>query len=298
VRGERSDRSFSLLPPLAELRLVEATVAGNALAALARSTDDDASASAECTYSLYLVYDLEKPLVLCASDTGLDASTRPTCMAMIDGAFTAHGRPEVLLGSPDNTIHVVTSEMESSDAQLDGIIPAVPMLLAVSPKGKYLAVLGEDGSLTVLDTAFERKLVEFETKATSPPTQLCWCGEDSVAVSWADRGVLLVGPFGDSLRLEELEQPVHVVQELDGLRLITNGSHQLLQRVPAPLLAVRSLGSTSPGALLLDACAMFAEEDAKCDAAIRGLLAEPGALADGCAECLGAALAEWDPVHQ
>jgi len=43
---------------------------------------------------------------------------------------------------------------------------------------------------------------------------------------------------------------------------------------------------------------MFAEEDAKCDAAIRGLLAEPGALADGCAECLGAALAEWDPVHQ
>ena len=44
-----------------------------------------------------------------------------------------------------------------------------------------------------------------------------------------------------------------MVQELDGVRIITNGKHELLQRVPAPLLSVRSIGSTSPGALLLDA---------------------------------------------
>lgn len=289
MRGERSDRSFSVLPSLSDERLVEAAVAGNALAALSRRPDD--------TYALYLVYDLDKPLVLAAAETGLDEGVRPTCMALIDGAFTAHGRAEVLLGSPDNSLIVVTSEMEAQDAQLDGIIPAVPLMLAVSPKGKYLAVLGEDGSLTVLDTAFERKLVEFETKATSPPSQVVWCGEDSVAVTWADRGLMVVGPFGDFIKME-LDEPVVVVQEVDGLRILTNGRHELLQRVPSHLLAVRSIGSTSPGALLLDACAMFLDEDAKCDEAIRSLLREPGALADGVAECIGAALAEFDPANQ
>ena len=72
-------------------------------------------------------------------------------------------------------------------------------------------MLGEDGSLTVLDTAFERKLVEFETRASSPPSQLAWCGEDSVAVTWADNGLLLVGPFGDSLKLD-YDEPLVVVQ--------------------------------------------------------------------------------------
>jgi vacuolar protein sorting-associated protein 16 len=164
------------------------------------------------------------------------------------------------------------------------------------PAGKYVAVLGEDGSLCVLDTAFERKLVEFDTKASSPPSQLAWCGEDSVAVAWEDRGVLLVGPFGDSLKLE-LDEPVCVVQEVDGLRLITNGKHELLQRVPGPLLSTRAIGSTSPGALLLDACSMFLDEDAKCDEAMRGLMRD-GSLPDGVGELLGAALAEWDPAHQ
>ena len=79
--------------------------------------------------------------------------------------------------------------------------------------------------------------------------------------------------------------------------MITNGRHELLQRVPAPLLNVRSIGSTSPGALLLDACAMYQDEDAKCDEAIRGLLRE-GSLPDAVGEAIGAALSEWDPNHQ
>ena len=69
--------------------------------------------------------------------------------------------------------------------------------------------------------------------------------------------------------------------------------------MPTPLLAVRAIGSTAPGALLLDACTMFMEEDAKCDEAIRSLLRDPaGGLPDGVLECIGAALAEWDPANQ
>lgn len=110
VRGERSDRSFSILPALSEEKLVEAVIAGapheaslhpivhdgyrcpfnsirnvspsfrntsecfagNGLAALSRTEDD--------SYVLYLVYDLDKPLVLPAKETGMSHGVRPTCM--------------------------------------------------------------------------------------------------------------------------------------------------------------------------------------------------------------------------
>lgn len=89
-------------------------------------------------------------------------------------------------------------------------------------------MLGEDGSVCVLDTAFDRKLLQFETRATTPPSQVAWCGEDAIAVVWQGSGdddadaaggsddddgdggprggggacVLLIGPFGDYIRYE------------------------------------------------------------------------------------------------
>ena len=80
--------------------------------------------------------------------------------------------------------------------------------------------------------------------------------------------------------------------------MLTSTSHTLLQRVPAPLAAVRSLGSSEPGALLLDAAALFADGDARCDEAMRSLVREDGALAAGVAQTIAAALVEWDAGNQ
>ena len=87
AKGERSEKSFPLLPTLVEETVVEASICGNGLAALSRAEDG--------SYTLYLVGDLEKPLPVAARDLGLPAGVRPTALATIDGRFTSHGRIEV-----------------------------------------------------------------------------------------------------------------------------------------------------------------------------------------------------------
>ena len=61
------------------------------------------------------------------------------------------------------------------------------------------------GVLWVVSTDFQRNLAKVGTSAKSadgavaPPKQVEWCGNDAVLVSW-EMSVLLVGPFGDTLR--------------------------------------------------------------------------------------------------
>ena len=52
---------------------------------------------------------------------------------------------QVLLGTPDSSVIVVKSELEAEDMQLGGVLTSPPLMFSVSPGGKYLAVLGEDG---------------------------------------------------------------------------------------------------------------------------------------------------------
>lgn len=288
VLGNRSDKCFSILPALTEEEIVQAQLAGDGMAALSVSPDG--------MYSLHLVYSLDTPTPLVAQDTGLAPGVRPTSMAIIESQYTSHGRMEVLLGTPERSIIVVSTDTTAVDAHLEGLLSSVLLMMGVSPGGKYVATLGEDGVLTVLDSAFERKMVEFETKATTPPEQLVWCGEDSVVLTWADKGLLLIGPFGDWLKFN-FDEALHVVQESDCVRIITASHHEMIQRVPNPLRNIRSIGSTAPAAVLADASAAFQDGDAKCDDSIRGLLNDD-AMTDAILECTQGATHEWDPQHQ
>lgn len=56
----------------------------------------------------------------------------------------------------------------------------------------------------------------------------------------------MVGPLGDTCQLA-VSPPVVAVAEVDGVRLISNDTCQLLRRVPAALGQVFSVGSTEPG---------------------------------------------------
>jgi hypothetical protein len=261
--------------------------AGDSLAAQLLSPEGD--------YSIVRVDGLEnpKPELVVQPD-----AARHTCMAVIDGSCTAHGRMELLLGTTDGGIVVVDGDGVAADAGLGGTLPSQLMSMTVSPAGKYVAAFGEDGSLVVLDSLLERKLLEFDTKAGMKPDTIAWAGEDAVVLAWPDRGVLLVGPFGDWIKLDyEAEGGVRIVQEADCVRLISPGAHELLQQVPAPLFSIRRIGSTDPGALLADAATAFADGDARCDETIRTLIAEDS-LADAVSECMAAAGHEWDTGAQ
>ncbi|CDZ97788.1 Vacuolar assembly/sorting protein VPS16 [Phaffia rhodozyma] len=90
------------------------------------------------------------------------------------------------------------------------------------------------------------------------PSGVGWCGEDAVGCAWDEGGedgggrVVLCGPGGGSLKYV-YSGPVHLVTEIDGLRVISPESSDFIQKVPPPILHLLLPGSSHPTSLLLEA---------------------------------------------
>jgi len=94
-----------------------------------------------------------------------------------------------------------------------------------------------------------------------PPEQIAWCGLDSVLLYW-DEMLLMVGPNGDPVRYV-YDEPIKLIPECDGVRILSNSTMEFLQRVPDSTVSIFQIGSTEPGALLYDALDHFDRHSAK-----------------------------------
>lgn len=94
-----------------------------------------------------------------------------------------------------------------------------------------------------------------------PPDQLVWCGVDSVLLYWEET-LLMVGPYGDSIKFP-YDEPVVLIPESDGVRILSNTYMEFLQRVPDSTVSIFKIGSTSPAAMLYDALEQFDKRSAK-----------------------------------
>ncbi|RKP03792.1 hypothetical protein CXG81DRAFT_23628 [Caulochytrium protostelioides] len=138
--------------------------------------------------------------------------------------------------------------------------------LAVSPSGQFLAVYQTDrasgaGRLQVVRaTDGAAVLMAFDPQTAAVPRQLAWCGADAVALLWPD-GLVVVGPHGDGLTFA-VPGLARCATDVDGLRVISAAAAAFVARVPDAVVDVCGVGSTHPGALLLDAYVQFADADA------------------------------------
>jgi hypothetical protein len=55
--------------------------------------------------------------------------------------------------------------------------PDVITGLAVSPNGRYVAAMCENGMLVCMSAAFDTQMFELDTHAAEIPQQIAWCGE-------------------------------------------------------------------------------------------------------------------------
>lgn len=129
------------------------------------------------------------------ADLGL--TEPPYAWAVIPPDQSISRHVEVLL-SVETTI-LVADSLESVDQR----IARGPFLrVSPSPNGRLLALLSCSGLLWVVSADFQRSLAEFDTHtvdAEAPVSQVEWCGNDTVLVTWNNLA-LLVGPSGDALR--------------------------------------------------------------------------------------------------
>lgn len=88
-----------------------------------------------------------------------------------------------------------------------------------------------------------------------------WCGMDSILLYWDDM-LLMVAPQAEPVRYF-YDEPLVLIPECDGVRILSNSSMEFLQRVPSSTEHIFTIGSTSPAALLYDALDHFDRRSAK-----------------------------------
>ena len=205
-------------------------------------------------FRLFALISFGRRVVVPLADPRL--ASPPTAMAVLE---RAGGVPDVLLATASRTILLV-DKYEAHDQ----LLASGPFLcLAPSPNGKFIAAYSASGNLLVLSSDFSRHLSELSTQSTRPPRQLVWCGADSLLLPW-DRLLLMVGPYGDSVKFEYPEPPL-LHAEVDGVRILSSETCELLQRVPDATEQLFLPGSLAPSARLLEASRAFDQGSARAD---------------------------------
>jgi len=191
------------------------------------------------------------PTAMAVLERGLAPNTASAASAAagLEGLRAPPRCPEVLLATASRTILVI----DERDAH-DQLLASGPFLrLAPSPNGKFIAAFAASGKLLVLASDFSRNLSELNTQSPRPPRQLVWCGADSLLLPW-ERLLLMVGPFGDSVKYSYASPPL-LHTEVDGVRILSRESVELLQVSEHPECMLMSMLMGTSECMLMTDCA-------------------------------------------
>ncbi|XP_044503267.1 protein VACUOLELESS1 isoform X1 [Mangifera indica] len=210
----------------------------------------------------------------------------PHCMAVIEPKYTMTGNVEVLIGVDSGILMLDEDGVQKVDETL-------VQKMGVSPNGNYVACFTHDGRLVVNNMDFSSPVIDQSCETALPPEQLAWCGMDSILLYWDDM-LLMVAPQAEPVRYF-YDEPVVLIPECDGVRILSNTSMEFLQRVPTSTEYIFTIGSTSPAALLYDALDHFDRRSAKADENLRLIRSS---LPEAVEACIDAAGHEFDTSRQ
>jgi vacuolar protein sorting-associated protein 16 len=228
-------------------------------------------------------YDEPRPRILATPPVGEVHS-----WSLIPPAYTLSRSVEVLL-AVDRTVYVV----DAAEAEDRGLSDGPFKHINVSPNGRFVALYTEDGKVWVVGSDFQNKYSEYDSKAKTTPAHVYWCGNDSVILAWEDE-VHMVGPNGVAAKYF-YDGHVHVIPDVDGVRLLTNDVCEFLHKVPDATEEVFKLGSTSPASILLDSIELLEKKSPKADENIQRIKAN---LSEAVETCVRAAGQEFNIYYQ
>lgn len=206
--------------------------------------------------------------------------------SIVPPAYSLSRSVEVILAI-GGTLYVVDAT-EAEDRNFD----AGPFRhISVSPRAEFLAFYTEDGKVWVVSGDWSEKLSEYDSKVKTVPKDMQWCGSNAVALAWEDE-VHLIGPKSVATKFY-YDTWVHLLPDVDGIRLLTNDVCEFIQKVPDEAVEVFRLGSDSPAANLLEASSLLEQKSPKADDLIQ--LIRPN-LAEAVDSCIKAAAHEYN-IH-
>nr|POF18683.1 putative vacuolar protein sorting-associated protein 16 like [Quercus suber] len=221
-------------------------------------------------------YDEPRPQLLAQAPPGDVIS-----WTVIPPEHTSSRSVEVLLAI-GRTVYVVDAE-ECEDRGLE----AGPFRhISISPNGSLIALYTDDGKVWVISSDFQERRTEYDSKVKTPPGDLQWIGNNAVALAWEDE-IHLIGPNGTAEKFEDYTSFVHLVPDIDGLRVLTSDICEFIQRVPGPTEEIFRTGASSPAAMLLDALNHLENKSPKADDLIQAARPQLDDAVDTCIRAAG-----------
>ncbi|XP_046845974.1 vacuolar protein sorting-associated protein 16 homolog [Xenia sp. Carnegie-2017] len=165
--------------------------------------------------------------------------------------------------------------------------------MALSVNNKYLALFADTGLVWIGSSDLKTVYCEFNTRQTSRPEQLAWCGNGALICYWQFQ-YMMIGPDKD-VDTRFLDDDIYMVPEIDGIRIISNEKHEFLQKVPSVVENVFKIGSFESGAMLYEAMKEFEKKSAKADEYIRMIKDK---LSEAAKQCIQAAGSEFEQTLQ
>lgn len=221
-------------------------------------------------------YDEPRPQLLAQAPPGEVIS-----WTVIPPEHTTSRSVEALLAI-GQTVYVVDAE-ECEDRGLE----AGPFRhVSISPNGEFIALYTDEGKVWVISSDFQTRLSEYESKVKTPPRDLQWVGNNAVALAWEDE-VHLVGPNGAAAQYDDYSSFVHMLPDIDGIRVLTSDTCEFLQKVSDATEDVFRPGSSGPAAVLLDALGHLEKKSPKADDLIQSIRAQLDDAVDVCVRAAG-----------
>ncbi|KZC09045.1 PREDICTED: vacuolar protein sorting-associated protein 16 homolog [Dufourea novaeangliae] len=171
-----------------------------------------------------------------------------------DGIFIVHQTHQTATHIPFDTLFTRHAKVSSVIA------------MAVSGNNRHIALYSDTGHLYIGSIDFKDKYCEHNANTNETLSDIAWCGTEAVVCSWSST-VMVVGRTAETI-VYSYDGPVHLVTEIDGTRVLSSSSHELIQKVPTVVQRIFQINSIDPASYLLEASKQFKKRSDKADSYI------------------------------
>ncbi|CRK93076.1 CLUMA_CG006503, isoform A [Clunio marinus] len=172
--------------------------------------------------------------------------------------------------------------------------------ISVSFNNRHVAMCTNTGILWMGSSDLRTKYCEFNTGRTEMPKQMEWCIDaddplkaEALVMSYPSI-LLIVGINGDS-NIYTYDPAVFLIPEMDGVRVLTNGYHELVQKVPKCVSNIFGISISEPSSFLFESHRKFSERSHQSDEYLCLIFDK---IDVAVSECIEAASFEFDTETQ
>lgn len=196
-------------------------------------------------------------------------------------------------------LKLTQSHVEIMDINIEADYKNI-IMFTVSFNHKYVAFYTNSGHVWMGLSDCSEKLCEIFSGYTDTPHNMTWIldsegsGKAFGIVVTYNSLLLIIGLNGE-LCTYTYDEEIILIPEMDGLRLISNGCHEMLQNIPKPILNTFAINSQESSSFLFEAYKQFQQRSHKSD---EYLTLAKCQIEKSVEDCINAACYDFDPSIQ